>query len=235
MKQRSPEWYEARRGVLTASRIGRLMGGTSVVAGLLATIERELKEGPGGWLEGQDQADLPNLAHGRRTEPFALDLYMDLYEVTLEEVGFLPHPTLRGVGASPDAMVVEPGMALVLDAMRTAKPDDPVPAMPPRRWCATVEVKCPVKLHRHQAAAVMMPAEHGPQVQTQAFCAGVDQARFLSYFEDTAPELQLYVHRIAADTAYHDRLAERVEWFWRVFDGKQPLTLSPPIGAPNFF
>lgn len=213
MEQRTEAWYEARRGKLTASRIGRLLdGGPTTVAALMDTIQREIEAGPGGWLEGRD-ADSAAMAHGREYEDRAIALYEMIYSAETVKVGFIEHPTLRGVGASCDRIQL-------LNHERHA----------------TVEVKCPINPDMHRATLTYgMPPEHAPQVQTQLFCTGLPTGYFLSFNDTFAPpSRQLYVQQIMPDLEYHARIRERVEWFWRLFDrGERPS--ADISGIPQLF
>ena len=195
MKQCSKEWYEARRGKLTASRLYRLMSDNAqTVQRLLNILRREVEAGPDGWLEGY-AVDTPATAWGKEKEPEALALYAQRSGTPVREVGILFHPTLNYVGASPDGMI-EGG---------------------------SVEVKCPYKATIHKnTLRDGMPKRHLCQVQSQSFVTGLPFVDFISFhpFDETtrlfSEEEQLYIQRIPADPEYHRKLHTRCEWFWDI-------------------
>lgn len=212
MEQLTEEWYEARRGKLTASRIKRLFAGPSTVERLMQSIRREIEEGPGGWLEGRD-ADSAAMAHGREYEDRAIALYEMLHDVETERVGLILHPMLRGVGASCDRIQLLDGKRL-----------------------APLEVKCPVNPTIHERTLLYgMPQEHMYQVQTQLACTGLPFGYFLSYNDTFPPEQRLYRERVQVDEVFVAKLRQKVAQFWRLFDAGQLPTAADVTAIPQFF
>jgi hypothetical protein len=110
MEQLSPEWFDARKGKLTASRIWQIMPG---------------KRGP--YLKGRDdlmselrdqilgdvgeEPDVPAtqriaMDHGIQNEGKARSMYEVVSGNLVEEVGFYLHSEINGMGASPDGKLI---------------------------------------------------------------------------------------------------------------------------------
>jgi len=111
VEQRSPEWYEARRGIPTASEFGSILAkGQGKMRRLYLTrLAAERLTG-----ELQERYSNHHMARGREQEQEALDCYAWEYGVELQRVGFVRMMIAAGwVGCSPDALVPPEGMAEV--------------------------------------------------------------------------------------------------------------------------
>lgn len=111
IEQRSPEWYEARLGIPTASEFGSIMAkGQGKMRRLYLTrLAAERLTG-----ELADRYDNRHMARGREQEEDALAYYAWLNEVELQRVGFVRMQIAGGwVGCSPDALIGADGMAEV--------------------------------------------------------------------------------------------------------------------------
>lgn len=206
MKQRSPEWYEARRGKLTASRIHRLMtGGMAGINSLLDAMEREITEGEGGWLEGGGFTN-EAMQWGIDHEDGAVALYEMLNDVEVEEVGIVFFDDF--VGASPDGLVLD----------------------------GSIEVKCPFNGKYHEETIVYgMPKKHYWQVQTQAYCTRLGWVDFISFDPRQSPDRQLFVERQIADEAAHEQIASKAAWFRKMLESGERVTDAPEGAVPKFF
>lgn len=188
--QRTPEWFAARAGRVTASRIADMMARTAKGwgasrAGYHAQLVRER-------LTGTCEPGFSNAAMqwGTDQEPAARDCYAFDAGVTVEEVGFLPHPALEMAGASPDGLVGTDGM---------------------------VEIKCPnTDTHIGTLLDAPIADKYVKQMQFQMACAGRTWCDFVSYDPRLPVEMQLHVRRVHRDdaliaeieTAARDFLAE---------------------------
>lgn len=173
MEQRTDEWFAARAGKVTASRIADVMAKTAKGWGAsrgdyLSQLVRER-------LLGACEPGFTNAAMqwGTDQEPNARDCYAFTNDVTVQEVGFLSHPTITMAGASPDGLVGDDGM---------------------------VEIKCPNPA-THQATLLGGPIadKYVKQMQFQMACAGRQWCDFVSYDPRWPVEMQLHVTRVARD------------------------------------
>lgn len=97
--QRSPEWFDTRRGKVTASVAAAILG-----------------VGPNGQLWaynqicGEGQPDNKHMAWGREHEGEARAAYEIHSGLFVVETGFWVHPTQDWLGASPDGLVGAEGL-----------------------------------------------------------------------------------------------------------------------------
>jgi putative phage-type endonuclease len=105
LKQGTPEWFEARIGRITGSRVGGILG-CSPFKSRQATLRDMVLESIGQ----RDDFDNPAMAWGRDNEDKALSIYEFLYAGTDEvtRTGFWTSGD--NLGASPDALVGSKGM-----------------------------------------------------------------------------------------------------------------------------
>ena len=141
MLQRSSEWHERRCGHITASRMaavlalgkrdGRPLQARQDYAGDLVC---ELLTG-----EPRGVPTTPAMQWGKDCEEAARTAYEAKRGLIVANVGFLIHPSVPYVGASPDGLVGEDGQS---------------------------EIKCPYNPLVHcQTLLDGMPDDHMPQVQ----------------------------------------------------------------------
>ena len=144
MEQRSEEWYTARLGCVTASRAADVMAKTK--AGYSASrgnymaqiITERLTERP---TEGFSSSAMQ---WGTDTEPQARMAYELMTGETVEETGFVPHPTIKFFGASPDGLVGSDGL---------------------------IEIKCPnTATHIDTLLSDKVPSKYIKQMHVQMIC-----------------------------------------------------------------
>jgi putative phage-type endonuclease len=100
--QRTPEWYETRHNLITASSAYKMFGTVSEQNSLIVEKCAEEKERP--------PLSLYDARHwGVRYEPVSTMYYEHTRKTVVEEFGCLVHPTLRFLGASPDGINVDSG------------------------------------------------------------------------------------------------------------------------------
>ena len=101
MEQRTAEWFAARRGKITASRIKDVLAKDTTKAH--QNYRNQLiAERLSGTTESMFVNDA--MRWGTETEPQARSAYEFLHQ-SVEETGFHDHPTLPMCGASPDGLV----------------------------------------------------------------------------------------------------------------------------------
>lgn len=111
MEQSSPEWLEARRGIVTASTVGKLLTSTGKVAdndtsrSLAETLVAERLTGHVEYVH-----PTPAMVRGTLDEPFARDAYAEHYGA-VREVGFYRLEADQYVaGYSPDGVTESGGL-----------------------------------------------------------------------------------------------------------------------------
>ena len=105
MEQRTDEWFAARLGKVTASKVSDVMskgmGRETYMTYLIAEV-----------LTTERASSFTNTAMewGTATEPYARQAYEALNNLWVEEIGFVQHPTIERAGASPDGLVGDDGL-----------------------------------------------------------------------------------------------------------------------------
>jgi putative phage-type endonuclease len=145
MQQGSDEWFSARLGMVTASRIADVLG----------TKHRRRKYAEQLAIEiamGKREAIKPNeyMIWGTETEPEARAAYEANSGSFVDQVGFVIHPNIERSGASPDGLVGEDGLLEIKCPMTKthlatledyAAPEKHIPQMQwqmactGRKWC----------------------------------------------------------------------------------------------------
>lgn len=187
MEQRSPEWFAARLGKVTASKVADVIAKTKT--GYSTSRENYMAQLICERMTGQKQESFTNAAMewGTETEPLARAAYEALNNVLVDEVGLIDHPSIPMSAASPDGLVNDDGM---------------------------LEIKCPnTATHFDTLLTGKMPSKYMPQVQWQMACANRIWCDFVS-FDPRAPEgLQLFEQRIYRDDKYILELEAEVNKF----------------------
>lgn len=108
MIQHSDEWIEARKGNITASRVGDIMKGAR--GKYLASRETYMMELATEILTGESAPffETEAMAHGTATEPIARGAYEAITETWVTEVGFKYSEEFK-MGASPDGLIGDKG------------------------------------------------------------------------------------------------------------------------------
>jgi putative phage-type endonuclease len=185
MEQRSEEWFQARLGLVTASRVADVLA--KIKSGESASRRNYKIQLVSERLTGERQETYINQAmqDGIDREQFARDRYVQQFG-EVEEVGFVKHPTLEA-GASPDGMVGDDGI---------------------------IEIKCPMgSTHTETLMTQDIPSKYVPQVQFQLLITGRKWCDFVSYNPMFPEHLQVFVKRIEADPVYQKELESEVKQF----------------------
>jgi hypothetical protein len=153
-EQGSPQWFEARRGLPTASEFATVMakgrgGGESLTrTKYLYTLAGEILTG-----EVQQGYTNEHMERGKAMEAEAREMYALMQFETPKPVGFLRNEI---AGASPDSLIGDRGLLEI----KTALPH--------------------IQLQRLDANR--LPPEHVAQVQGQLWISGRDFCDFVSYW-----------------------------------------------------
>lgn len=186
LEQLSPEWFNARKSRLTASRIAAALGCSPF------KTRREL------WHEHVAQRPkreyspkgLAIMQHGTDTEPYALECLQSHFPdlQMWRNVGMWLHTGMEGgacIGGSPDAVAYVDGVHLA------------------------VEVKCPVSMYSEPKLS------HLIQMQVQMLCMNVSQALYVCFHEGypTADGDSLRVWMVDRDDDFIDWMVWQVRYF----------------------
>ncbi len=176
MIQRSPEWFSARLGKVTASRIADVMA-TLKKGGEAATRKNYRVQLAIERLTGcQEECFVSSaMQWGTDQEPFARQSYEFITGNEVTEVGFIDHPHIPMSGASPDGLVGTDGL---------------------------IEIKCPNSAtHVEYLMGGTVPSEYVKQMHWQMDCTGRQWCDFVSFDPRLPLELQLFKVRIPRDEA----------------------------------
>lgn len=98
IEQRSPEWYDARKNIITASDFAQALG-----EGKFGT-QRQFYQKKCGYETEAFDPYVPPLKWGCMFESVACDIYAQRNKVKVHEFGLLKHPSIPYFGASPDGI-----------------------------------------------------------------------------------------------------------------------------------
>lgn len=194
MDQGSEEWFTIRIGKVTASRVADVIAKTKT--GYSASRDNYMAQLVCERLTGQKGESFTNAAmqHGTDTEPLARAAYEALKDVLVDEVGFVPHPTIKMAGASPDGLVGEDGL---------------------------LEIKCPnTATHIETLLSESVPGKYFTQMQFQLSCTGRQWCDFVSFDNRLPEELQLFVKRVPRDEVFIRLIEAEIVQFIAELDDK---------------
>lgn len=194
MDQRSEEWFAIRIGKVTASRVADVLAKTK--SGYSASRDNYMAQLVCERLTGQKADGFTNAAMqwGTETEPLARAAYEALKDVLVDEVGFVPHPTIKMAGASPDGFVGQDGL---------------------------IEIKCPnTATHIDTLLSESVPTKYFTQMQFQMACTGREWCDFVSFDNRLPEELQLFVKRVPRDDVYIKIMEAEIVQFIAELDEK---------------
>lgn len=184
--QETEGWMQARAGNFTASRAADLMartrsGPSASRANLIATLAVER-------ITGECVATYTNAAMQRGTdlEAEARDAYSFECGVPVIETGYVAHPSIPHVGASPDGLIGDGGL---------------------------VEIKCPASMQKHLDAlrSGSHADEYRWQLQHQLMVTGRAWVDVVSYDPRYPDGLQLAIKRVQRDEKAIADLVKAIE------------------------
>ena len=181
MEQRTEEWFAARLGKVTASRIGDVMAKTK--SGYGASRANYMAQLVVERMTGKAPEMFANAAMqwGTDTEPLARAAYEAHNNVMVDETGLVDHPTIPMSGASPDGLIGEHGM---------------------------LEIKCPnTATHIDTLLTGKIDDKYVLQMQWQMACTGRQWCDFVSFDPRMEEGLQLKIIPVKRD----DKLISDIE------------------------
>jgi len=183
MEQRTDEWFQARLGKVTASKVSDVMakgrGNTpsATRANYMAQLAAER-------LTGTPPENFTNAAMqwGTDHEDEARAAYEFLTDCEVELVAFVDHPLIEKTGASPDGLVGSRGL---------------------------VEIKCPnTATHIKTLLGGSIDGKYLKQMHLQMMCCERDWCDFVSYDPRLPAEMQLHVERVERDESLVDAIVQ---------------------------
>jgi len=104
--QRTPEWYEFRHNLITASNAYKAFESQSNINQLIYEKCQPLKTN-----SSDDKFSMVNVNStfhwGQKYEPLSVQIYEHIYNTKIEDFGCIQHNTYKFVGASPDGINVD--------------------------------------------------------------------------------------------------------------------------------
>lgn len=178
IEQRTPEWYDARAGNATASRVKDILTQpqkgkkeSSVRKAYMAQIICERLTGKS--LE-EERGNFFDVRRGNDLESVARAEYEMRRNVVVDTAGFVKHPSIDRFGCSPDGLIGKDGMCQI---------------KAPRRH-----------VHLDWIMAGVVPNDHKDQMFAELACHPEREWNdFVSYVEDLPHHLQLFVVRLHRD------------------------------------
>jgi len=164
--QNSPEWFEARMGIPTASSFDKIITSTGKPSTQAKSYMNKLLA---EWLTGESDSIKQNewMERGHELEGQARSLYGFLNDCEPKQVGLIYKDDRKLVSCSPDSLLDDKGH----------------------------EIKCPAPhTHVEYLLADKLPTKYKIQVQGSMYVTGLDKWVFQS-FHPTMPSLILEVGR----------------------------------------
>lgn len=187
IEQGSPEWFAARIGKVTASRIADVTA--RIKTGWGASRANYMAQLIAERLTGTVAETFTNdaMRWGTEKEPEARAAYEFYSDASVELVGFVPHPTIEMSGASPDGLVGTDGL---------------------------VEFKCPnTATHIDTLLSGGIDDKYIKQMQWQMACTGRAWCDWVSYDPRMPENMRLHVERVARDNVFIGGLEKDVAAF----------------------
>jgi len=192
-EQKSEAWHEARCGRVTGTRFKALVSGesTQTYKDLVTNIACEIIT-----RRQEDTYTSPDMERGVELEPVARELYAEIMDVRVLEIGFITPdedtPYAEWVGISPDGVIKN----------------------------SLLEIKCPkARTHLEYIEANKLPSEYRYQVQGQLFVTGFEYCDFMSYSEGMKP----FIIRVYPDFELFELFKTRLDKL--ILDVRQKLKI----------
>jgi len=194
MIQGSEEWFAARCGKVTASRVADVIARTKT--GYSASRANYAAELIAERLTGCTAPSFTNAAmqHGTLCEPVARQAYQNRHGVLVTEVAFIDHPEIAMTGASPDGLVGNVGL---------------------------IEIKCPnTATHLDTLLGEPIAQKYVTQMMWQMACTGREWCDFVSFDPRLPENMQMFVQRVPRDLSLILDLEQQVSDFLAEIDAK---------------
>lgn len=171
VSQQSQEWLEQRAGHISASRISDVLAGGKDITREKYKIELAIERLTGN--PSKNGFKNSHMERGNLLEPEARSTYSLIHDVDVVQVGFIKHPSIKWLGASPDGLIGGDGL---------------------------IEIKCPTThVHVTYIMQRIIPRNYMMQMQLQMAVTAREYCDFVSYCENIPPRLRLLTIRIVRD------------------------------------
>jgi putative phage-type endonuclease len=105
--QRTPEWYQFRWNLITASNAWKAFESQSTINQLIYEKCQPIKKFDDNGDEDVKMVNTNTSLHwGQKFEPLSVLIYEHKYKTIVEDFGCIQHPTYKFIGASPDGIIV---------------------------------------------------------------------------------------------------------------------------------
>lgn len=184
--QRSDEWVAVRRGIVTASVVGRLITPAKLAVAKNEAVRNVVAAKVAERITGQTDDDGGvswDMRRGIEHEPYAREAYSTNHGA-VREMGFMARDDWGfSIGWSPDGLVGDDGC---------------------------IEIKCP-RAKRHVATIVAdeVPVEDTAQIQTGLLVSGRAWCDYVSFYGG----MPLYRKRVLPDPQWRDAIVAAVTAF----------------------
>ena len=196
IEQGTPEWHQLRLGCVTGSRVADVLA--KIKSGEAASRSDYRTDLVIERLTGKPTDFFVNTAmqHGIEQECFARIKYEEMFELFVQQIAFVKHPTIEFFGASPDGYVGINGL---------------------------LEIKCPnSKTHIKYLNDGKPPSKYIPQMQCQMAVTGRKWCDFVSFDPRMPDGLDFFVVRLERDEEYIKAMEVEVQQF--LLEVEQELT-----------
>lgn len=190
MEQRSEEWFAARLGKVTASRLWDML--KTIRNGDWAASRRNyaaqlVTERLTGRSHDRFVYTNEHMEWGKEQEPAAREAYSKKTGLEVVEVGIVEHPTIPNALASPDGLIGEDGL---------------------------VEIKCLLPAnHLELLLTEEIKEQYLLQMMWQMACTGRQWCDFVSYDPSQKENMQLFIKRVHRNDKEIKHLENEVEIF----------------------
>ena len=189
MEQRTDEWFEARLGKVTASRISDVLAAVTTASYQNYQAELIVERMTG---ERYEFPVTPAMQWGIDKEPDARSLYEFMCDKDVIEIGLVDHPSIPMAAASPDGLIGIDGQ---------------------------IEIKCPnTATHIKTLTTRKIQKKYRDQMTWQMACTGREWCDFVSYDPRLPAEHNLCVIRFERDDEKVKELELSVKEFLKDID-----------------
>jgi len=187
IEQRSPEWFEIRRGRITSSEIHKIMGKEDFSETAKTYLLEKVSEHFNGYSE---PASGQALDWGTELEPVAIQHYEEMTGVKVDKAPFIPVGDFYG--GSPDGLVSTEGIIEVKCPFKSAN------------HFKHGFIDTPAKFKK-------ATPNYYYQCISNMVCAEVKWCDFISFDPRVKEGYQMFIFRLELDQEEADKMKERVE------------------------